>query len=100
MSHTYPRPLFSSVLGCPIVKKRKMEEAEAEENQASPKKRSQPLKLVMDEGFNAESDAGSEPEEKEEVLEEEEEEQKDKKSNKMKRSIEESMKGERSHLRC
>ncbi|XP_029576021.1 myelin transcription factor 1 isoform X4 [Salmo trutta] len=73
-----------SVLGCPIVKKRKLAEAEAEaeENQPAPKKKSPSLKLAMDEGFNAaDSDAGSEVEHEEEE-ESEDEEQKEKENNK------------------
>ncbi|XP_056156071.1 myelin transcription factor 1-like [Lampris incognitus] len=67
-----------SVLGCPMVKKRKMEEAE--ESQSTSKRRSQPLKLVMDEGFTVDSDVNSETEQKED----EEEDLKEKKKNKIK----------------
>uniref|UniRef100_A0A3Q3M9T5 Myelin transcription factor 1b n=1 Tax=Mastacembelus armatus TaxID=205130 RepID=A0A3Q3M9T5_9TELE len=56
-------PVFStaSVLGCPIARKRRLEEAEAEgaERPAS-KRKSHPLKLALDEGFSTESDASSE----------------------------------------
>uniref|UniRef100_A0A8C7GFN4 Myelin transcription factor 1 n=1 Tax=Oncorhynchus kisutch TaxID=8019 RepID=A0A8C7GFN4_ONCKI len=87
-----------SVLGCPIVKKRKLAEAEAEaeENQPAPKKKSLSLKLAMDEGFNAaDSDAGSEAEHEEEEEEEEseDEEQKENENNKTPNPLE-SMKGE------
>uniref|UniRef100_UPI001EAF63C5 myelin transcription factor 1-like n=1 Tax=Oncorhynchus gorbuscha TaxID=8017 RepID=UPI001EAF63C5 len=82
-----------SVLGCPIVKKRKLAEAEAEaeaeENQPAPKKKSPSLKLAMDEGFNAaDSDAGSEAEHEEEEEESEDEEQKEKENNKMPNPLE------------
>uniref|UniRef100_A0A8D3D6H8 Myelin transcription factor 1b n=1 Tax=Scophthalmus maximus TaxID=52904 RepID=A0A8D3D6H8_SCOMX len=61
--------LFSSVsiLGCPIARKRRLEEAEAEQEQEeterpASKRKSHPLKLTLDEGFSAESDASSEAE--------------------------------------
>ncbi|GLD69876.1 myelin transcription factor 1-like protein [Lates japonicus] len=55
-----------SVLGCPIARKRRLEEAEAEQEQEqeterpASKRKSHPLKLALDEGFSAESDASSE----------------------------------------
>lgn len=56
--------LFStiSVLGCPIARKRRLEEAEAEQESERPasKRKSHPLKLALDEGFSTESDASSE----------------------------------------
>uniref|UniRef100_A0A8C7JCC2 Myelin transcription factor 1 n=1 Tax=Oncorhynchus kisutch TaxID=8019 RepID=A0A8C7JCC2_ONCKI len=56
----------------------------AEENQPAPKKKTLPLKLAMDEGFNtADSDAASEAENKEGEESEEEEEQKEKENSKM-----------------
>uniref|UniRef100_UPI0037E8CA61 myelin transcription factor 1-like isoform X2 n=1 Tax=Semicossyphus pulcher TaxID=241346 RepID=UPI0037E8CA61 len=76
-----------SALGCPIVKKRKLEEAEAEENQSAPKRRNQPPKQAADEGLTADSDVAEEEEEQkeeEEQEEEEEEELKEKKKNKTK----------------
>nr|XP_040049054.1 myelin transcription factor 1 isoform X1 [Gasterosteus aculeatus aculeatus] len=75
-----------SILGCPIVKKRKLEEAEAEENQSAPKRRNQPATEAGDEGFNADSDAAEE----EEVQKEEEDDYnlKEKKKNKTKGSPE------------
>lgn len=60
----------SSALGCPLAKKRKLQEAE--ENQPAPKKKSNPLKLAMDDGFNADSDTNSETETKDEGVESEE----------------------------
>ncbi|XP_062282883.1 myelin transcription factor 1 [Scomber scombrus] len=55
-----------SVLGCPIARKRRLEEAEQEQEQETErpasKRKSHPLKLTMDEGFSAESDASSEAE--------------------------------------
>ncbi|XP_040909546.1 myelin transcription factor 1 isoform X2 [Toxotes jaculatrix] len=57
-----------SVLGCPIARKRRLEEAEAEQEQEqeterpASKRKSHPLKLALDEGFSAESDASSEAE--------------------------------------
>lgn len=73
-----------SVLGCPIVKKRKLEEAEAEENQSAPKRRNQPAKQAADDGFTADSDAAEEEEEQKEEEEEEDEELKEKRKNKTK----------------
>ncbi|XP_076596166.1 myelin transcription factor 1 isoform X2 [Chaetodon auriga] len=80
-----------SILGCPIARKRRLEEAEAEQEQEqgterpASKRKAHPLKLALDEGFSAESDASSEAEgdgEKDEEgagetkkLEEEEEEE-------------------------
>nr|XP_043870948.1 myelin transcription factor 1-like isoform X6 [Solea senegalensis] len=53
-----------SILGCPIARKRRLEEAEAEQEQEqerpASKRKSHPLKLALDEGFSAESDASSE----------------------------------------
>ncbi|XP_034027977.1 myelin transcription factor 1 isoform X3 [Thalassophryne amazonica] len=53
-----------SILGCPIAKKRRLEEAEAEQEheteRAASKRKSHPLKLALDEGFSTESDASSE----------------------------------------
>ncbi|XP_060912586.1 myelin transcription factor 1 isoform X5 [Labrus mixtus] len=58
-----------SVLGCPIARKRRLEEAEAEQDQEeqdaeqpAAKRKSNALKLALDEGFSAESDASSEAE--------------------------------------
>uniref|UniRef100_A0A8C1N9I4 Myelin transcription factor 1a n=1 Tax=Cyprinus carpio TaxID=7962 RepID=A0A8C1N9I4_CYPCA len=59
-----------SALGCPLAKKRKLQEAE--ENQPAPKKKPNPLKLAMDDGFNADSDTNSETETKDEGVESEE----------------------------
>lgn len=58
--------LFSSisVLGCPVARKRRLEETETDQEQERPasKRKSYPLKLALDEGFSAESDASSEAE--------------------------------------
>lgn len=62
-------PSSHSALGCPLAKKRKLQEAE--ENQ-SVKKRPNPLKLAMDDGFNADSDTNSETEPKDEAVESDE----------------------------
>lgn len=53
-----------SVLGCPVARKRRLEEAEAEQETERPasKRKSHPLKLALDEGFSAESDGSSEAE--------------------------------------
>ncbi|KAM9445461.1 myelin transcription factor 1 isoform 5-T5 [Clarias gariepinus] len=59
-----------SALGCPLAKKRKLQEAE--ENQSVSKKRPNPLKLAMDDGFNADSDTNSETEPKDEAVESDE----------------------------
>lgn len=62
--------ILSSALGCPLAKKRKLQEAE--ESQPAPKKKPNPLKLAMDDGFNADSDTNSETEAKDEEVESEE----------------------------
>ncbi|MEQ2299938.1 hypothetical protein AMECASPLE_020085, partial [Ameca splendens] len=55
-----------SLLACPIARKRRQEEAEQEQEQEAgrpaSKRKSHPLKLALDEGFSAESDASSETE--------------------------------------
>ncbi|XP_044208598.1 myelin transcription factor 1 isoform X1 [Thunnus albacares] len=57
-----------SILGCPIARKRRLEESEADHEQEqeterpASKRKSHPLKLALDEGFSAESDASSEAE--------------------------------------
>ncbi|XP_068609593.1 myelin transcription factor 1 [Brachionichthys hirsutus] len=55
-----------SVLGCPIARKRRLEEAEVEQDAdaqgPASKRKAHPLKLALDEGFSAESDASSEAE--------------------------------------
>ncbi|XP_026222783.1 myelin transcription factor 1 isoform X2 [Anabas testudineus] len=63
-----------SVLGCPIVKKRKLEEAEAdaEENLSAPKRRNQPALQTADKDFATDSDAAEEDDEQKEEEEEEE----------------------------
>ncbi|KAM9855317.1 myelin transcription factor 1-like [Aulostomus maculatus] len=73
-----------SVLGCPIARKRRLEEAETEQEgeteRPASKRKSHPLKLALDEGFSAESDASSEGEgekDGEKTKEEEEEEEED-----------------------
>ncbi|XP_073731148.1 myelin transcription factor 1 isoform X3 [Misgurnus anguillicaudatus] len=54
-----------SALSCPLARKRRLQEAESE--QPASKRKSHPLKLAMDEGFNAESDgSGDETEVREE----------------------------------
>ncbi|XP_076874543.1 myelin transcription factor 1 isoform X3 [Brachyhypopomus gauderio] len=59
-----------SALGCPLAKKRKLQEAE--ENQSASKKKPNPLKLAMDDGFNADSDTNSETEPKDQAAESDE----------------------------
>ncbi|XP_061908776.1 myelin transcription factor 1-like isoform X1 [Entelurus aequoreus] len=53
-----------SILGCPVARKRRLEEAESGQDQeaerSASKRKSHPLKLALDEGFSAESDASSE----------------------------------------
>ncbi|MEQ2233661.1 hypothetical protein ILYODFUR_024067, partial [Ilyodon furcidens] len=79
-----------SLLACPIARKRRQEEAEQEQEQEAgrpaSKRKSHPLKLALDEGFSAESDASSEAEDEaendggkveKEVTEAREEEEKD-----------------------
>lgn len=56
-----------SVLGCPVARKRRLEEAELEQEQQdaekpASKRKAHPLKLALDEGFSAESDGSSEAE--------------------------------------
>uniref|UniRef100_A0AAQ4S9G0 Myelin transcription factor 1 domain-containing protein n=1 Tax=Gasterosteus aculeatus aculeatus TaxID=481459 RepID=A0AAQ4S9G0_GASAC len=59
-------PPSISILGCPVARKRRLEEAEAEQEQdaeqPAAKRKSPPLRMALDEGFSAESDAGSEAE--------------------------------------
>ncbi|KAF0036560.1 hypothetical protein F2P81_011872 [Scophthalmus maximus] len=70
LRHALPIELVGqelSILGCPIARKRRLEEAEAEQEQEeterpASKRKSHPLKLTLDEGFSAESDASSEAE--------------------------------------
>ncbi|XP_071205268.1 myelin transcription factor 1-like isoform X6 [Salvelinus alpinus] len=64
-----------SVLGCPLARKRRLADAEAEQDQPSSKRKSHPLKLFMDEGFGMDSDGSSE-EVEEEAKEEDEKEEK------------------------
>uniref|UniRef100_A0A8B9JPN5 Myelin transcription factor 1 n=1 Tax=Astyanax mexicanus TaxID=7994 RepID=A0A8B9JPN5_ASTMX len=53
-----------SMLSCPVAKKRRLqeEEEEAEQQQPVSKRKSHPLKLAMDECFNAESEGSGEEE--------------------------------------
>ncbi|XP_029579977.1 myelin transcription factor 1 isoform X4 [Salmo trutta] len=67
-----------SVLGCPLARKRRLADAEAEQEQPSSKRKSHPLKLAMDEGFSMDSDGSSEEEVEGEAREEEEEEKEEK----------------------
>ncbi|XP_045065211.1 myelin transcription factor 1-like [Coregonus clupeaformis] len=61
-----------SVLGCPLARKRRLADTEAEQDQPSSKRKSHPLKLVMDEGFSVDSDGSSEEAEVEAKEEEKE----------------------------
>ncbi|XP_048034014.1 myelin transcription factor 1 isoform X10 [Megalobrama amblycephala] len=60
-----------SALSCPLARKRRLQEAESE--QPASKRKSHPLKLAMDEGFNAESEGSGEETELREEEEEDEE---------------------------
>ncbi|CAM4681223.1 unnamed protein product [Leuciscus chuanchicus] len=60
-----------SALSCPLARKRRLQEAESE--QPASKRKSHPLKLAMDEGFNAESEGSGEETELREEDEEDEE---------------------------
>uniref|UniRef100_A0A4W4FG60 Myelin transcription factor 1 domain-containing protein n=1 Tax=Electrophorus electricus TaxID=8005 RepID=A0A4W4FG60_ELEEL len=61
-----------STLSCPLARKRRLQEEEEEAQQPASKRKSHPLKLALDECFNAESDgSGEETEGKEEDEEEE-----------------------------
>uniref|UniRef100_A0A6Q2Z093 Myelin transcription factor 1 domain-containing protein n=1 Tax=Esox lucius TaxID=8010 RepID=A0A6Q2Z093_ESOLU len=62
-----------SVLGCPLARKRRLADAEAEQEQPSYKRKSHPLKLALDEGFSVDSDVSSEAETEGDSKEEEEE---------------------------
>ncbi|XP_013856641.1 myelin transcription factor 1-like protein, partial [Austrofundulus limnaeus] len=53
-----------SALGCPIVKKRKLEKAEVEENQSAPKRRNQASKQGGEDSDTAEEDEQKEEEDK------------------------------------
>uniref|UniRef100_A0A8C7K132 Myelin transcription factor 1 n=1 Tax=Oncorhynchus kisutch TaxID=8019 RepID=A0A8C7K132_ONCKI len=68
------------VLGCPLARKRRLADAEAEQDQPSSKRKSHPLKLVMDEGFSMDSDGSSEEAEEEAKEEEKEEDEKEEKT--------------------
>ncbi|XP_015252300.1 PREDICTED: myelin transcription factor 1-like [Cyprinodon variegatus] len=72
-----------SALGCPIVKKRKLQEAEAEENPSSPRKRLPPTKPA-----DEDSDMAEEEEQKDEEDGEETDVIKDKKKKQVKSEIE------------
>ncbi|XP_073679173.1 myelin transcription factor 1 [Garra rufa] len=64
-----------SALSCPLARKRRLQEAESE--QPASKRKSHPLKLAMDEGFNAESEgSGEETELREEEEDDEQAQQK------------------------
>ncbi|XP_016367316.1 myelin transcription factor 1-like [Sinocyclocheilus rhinocerous] len=65
-----------SALSCPLARKRHLQEAESE--QPASKRKSHPLKLAMDEGFNAESEGSGEETELREEEEEDEEQVKQK----------------------
>ncbi|XP_043081156.1 myelin transcription factor 1 isoform X3 [Puntigrus tetrazona] len=67
-----------SALSCPLARKRRLQEAESE--LPASKRKSHPLKLAMDEGFNAESEGSGEETELREEDEEEEEQAKQKAS--------------------
>uniref|UniRef100_A0A8C1KZS3 Myelin transcription factor 1b n=1 Tax=Cyprinus carpio TaxID=7962 RepID=A0A8C1KZS3_CYPCA len=67
-----------SALSCPLARKRRLQEAESE--QTASKRKSHPLKLAMDEGFNAESEESGEETELREEEEEDEEQVKQKAS--------------------
>ncbi|KAG7472339.1 hypothetical protein MATL_G00107730 [Megalops atlanticus] len=78
-----------SALSCPLARKRKLQEAtETEQEQPPSKRKSHPLKLALDEGYNVDSDGSSEEaeakedsgaEESEEAQEEQQEEVTEKK---------------------
>lgn len=64
--HTGPQLLqktngcFFSVLSCPIARKHRLEEEEQDAEKPPSKRKTHPLKLALDEGFSADSDASSE----------------------------------------
>ncbi|KAJ8257336.1 hypothetical protein GJAV_G00184500 [Gymnothorax javanicus] len=65
-----------SALNCPLVRKRKLQEAGRESDPPSSKRKSHPLKLALDEGYNMDSDGSSEEAEtKDDSAEESEEAQ-------------------------
>ncbi|XP_030623286.1 myelin transcription factor 1 [Chanos chanos] len=66
-----------SALSCPLARKRRIQEAEPDQEQPVSKRKSHPLKLAMDEGFSVDSDGSSEETEVKEEEEEEEEEEED-----------------------
>ncbi|KAG9332508.1 hypothetical protein JZ751_014606 [Albula glossodonta] len=47
-------------LSCPLARKRKLQEAESDQDQPASKRKSHPLKLALDEGYNVDSDGSSE----------------------------------------
>ncbi|KAL2103509.1 hypothetical protein ACEWY4_000377 [Coilia grayii] len=64
-----------SALSCPLARKRRLQEAELEQEEPAFKRKSHPLKLAMDEGYSADSDGSNEEVEPKEGEEEEEEEE-------------------------
>uniref|UniRef100_A0A8C3RLJ9 Myelin transcription factor 1 n=1 Tax=Chelydra serpentina TaxID=8475 RepID=A0A8C3RLJ9_CHESE len=60
-----------SLQSCPLAKKRKLQDAEAEHLMS--KRKSHPLKLALDEGYNVDSDGSEETEAKEESVTDESE---------------------------
>uniref|UniRef100_A0A8C1IB85 Myelin transcription factor 1b n=1 Tax=Cyprinus carpio TaxID=7962 RepID=A0A8C1IB85_CYPCA len=67
---------LSPALSCPLARKRRLQEAESE--QPASKRKSHPLKLAMDEGFNTESEGSGEETELREEDEDDEEQAKQK----------------------
>uniref|UniRef100_A0A8C9V592 Myelin transcription factor 1 n=1 Tax=Scleropages formosus TaxID=113540 RepID=A0A8C9V592_SCLFO len=50
----------SSALSCPLARKRRLQEADSDQDQPISKRKSHPLKLALDEGYNVDSDGSSE----------------------------------------
>ncbi|XP_048860339.1 myelin transcription factor 1-like isoform X1 [Brienomyrus brachyistius] len=49
-----------SALSCPLARKRRLQEVDSDQDQPISKRKSHPLKLALDEGYNVDSDASSE----------------------------------------
>uniref|UniRef100_A0A8C9S539 Myelin transcription factor 1 n=1 Tax=Scleropages formosus TaxID=113540 RepID=A0A8C9S539_SCLFO len=49
-----------SALSCPLARKRRLQEADSDQDQPISKRKSHPLKLALDEGYNVDSDGSSE----------------------------------------
>uniref|UniRef100_A0A8C5JAL9 Myelin transcription factor 1 n=1 Tax=Junco hyemalis TaxID=40217 RepID=A0A8C5JAL9_JUNHY len=95
-----------SLQSCPLAKKRKLQDAEAEHLVS--KRKSHPLKLALDEGYNVDSDGSEEAEAKEEsgsdesegMLEEDEAEAMEQEENHSPEAAEDPSRPEKREIKC